>query len=233
MDKPALRVLAEQDQVLEQDADRTGFALMEHRWTAIHVHGYGVREYARAISRDPMTISRYVRAWQMRLDGVAESATAGDLLERANGSVQRNIAVDAVARIHGVGMAQARQRHMPEVRRVLAAIAEADDKQAKADAYVDAVMKSQAAQRADKDRKRASSTRSMLDLETELDKARRALRQAVLITKEATSLDETWHQHTAEIMDEVEHLCALLNLALTDSSGVDWDAEMGRLVEGR
>ena len=117
VNKPAsLRDLVVTDHAIEGLADRHSLQLMEHRWTAINVHGYGVREYAKAIDRSQRLVQMYVRAWELHQGD--EALLVPDLLAKASMSEDTYIAAKAIADADGVGASHVRSTRMPEVRRV-------------------------------------------------------------------------------------------------------------------
>jgi hypothetical protein len=228
---PALTTLAREDRRLEEAEQSTVLALMEHRWRAVKEYGYSLREYGQAVGRSHRAIGYYVKAWELHL--VKESFTPAECLERVQHGEDRATAIRAVADLHGVGMASARQRHMPEVRRVQAAIADEPTPHAKeqrAARYVETVRKSEQNQRDRQERHRRDSSRSLLQVEVELDRARRALRQAVGIARDAANIDEQWQEQLNDMLADCEVLLGLLNAAIVDASAVDWDSELQGLT---
>jgi hypothetical protein len=231
MKKPSLASLARTDKQLQTQADLSGRALCEHRWTAVNVHGYGVREYAREVGIKQPTMSRSVKAWELLRD--SESLSPSDVFERLWSSETRQIAQQAVADAHGTGLANARQRHMPEVRRDQSAIVNeptTDARQARAQRYVEIRHREQRITAERKAQRAADPVSSLLDVEVEVDKARRALRQAVGLARNS-HIDATWGEQLTDMLTECETLLSLLNQAVVDVSSIDWDTELKGLTE--
>lgn len=232
MERPTIQEWAHEDRRIEQVEQDATLRLMEHRWRALHVYGFTLRQCAEATGRGKSTIASYARAWELRLSGVLVTRTS-DLVEMANHDEEGQAAMQAVADRHGVSLQTVRKTRMPEVRRIQAAMADEptiEAKREKAQRYVETAKQADKARATEAERRRANTGRTLLQLETELDKTRRALRSAVMLARDAEVLDDTWQETINGMLAECDHLLRLLNAALTGASGVDWDAEMASLV---
>lgn len=99
--KITLDALVREDKTIESEQDNAILRLMEHRWKAVNEHGFGKREYARALGhKSDRTVRSYVRGWEMvRLDS---NRTPADALVLATMSEEQREATEIVAEVHGV-----------------------------------------------------------------------------------------------------------------------------------
>jgi hypothetical protein len=116
----SLAELATEDKALEAKQDSAVLALMEHRWKAVNEHGYGQREYARAIGRVHSSVGRHVRAWAIWQGGHKLVSTPVDALVAASMGPERLEAAHVVATAHGLTLATVytKLEHREQARRV-------------------------------------------------------------------------------------------------------------------
>jgi hypothetical protein len=223
------------DRQLQQAEGDAILGLMEHR--NIMAAEHGVREYARAVGVSHEAIRVYARAyelWWKDSEGGnrAVARTPGDYLGLAKVTGDQRIALDAVAEAKGVAVQTAERHHRAEVKRVKQAIADEPDtdrRQRKAQSIAQSFEANHQRQSNERQTRRANKTRAYLDLERELDKARRALAAALTIASEA-KLDNDCMELITDSAGKVKSLLKLIDLAVTGKVEIDWDAEMKRLV---
>jgi hypothetical protein len=141
---PLLASLVAEDRKIERRQDSAILALMEHRWKAVHEHGFSMRAYSRALGHSsPTTVRKYVCGWEIWLDAEelhrGEAAqryaelpgefTPHDALVLANMSEEQAEAAKIVAEAEGIGVAQVAKsdKHRPKIRAVRKGLADMDE----------------------------------------------------------------------------------------------------------
>jgi hypothetical protein len=224
----------EKDRRLERQAGQATLALMEHRYLC--VKEFGLRQYAKAIDKNFKTVARYARAWQMWQDegvsGVLTQRSPNDVLELAGLGQATREAADAVAEAKGIHVGQVRQSYPHEVRRVREAVADEppETRPAKAQKVAQQMEKTRRAQEEYRTERRGRMTTTYLDLEREVDKARRALTVALTIARES-QMDEECVTLLTDSIVQLKTLLGLIDLAVSGKIDVDWDMEMRKITE--
>lgn len=233
----SLDTLVKEDRAIEAEATSKTLALMEHRWKAVRVEGYGIKEYARALGhRQHGTVSKYVRGWefwQERHEGGRNVATPLDALDLASMSEIKRDAVEAVAEAKGISASHASRHHAPSVARAREIIEAEPDRAAgitKAREHTERVEHMRTRRTEVEADKRRSLPKAYIEVEYELDKARRALQNAI---GWARGHDGGFDTECVELMSDslakVRSLLELMNMAIIGESGVDWDSELARI----
>ena len=221
---------ATEDRRIEKTAENATLRLMEHRAKAVEL--FGVREYARAIDRHHTTVLQYAKAWEMWGDGGrAPTARPEDILRLARMGEDRQAATQAVAQAKGVTVGTAERHHPTEVKRVRQAIADAppEARAEKAHKVARQIESTRQKQSEHTEQRRSRPQSSWFDLEREIDKARRALTVALTIARES-KLEGEYVELAQDSLGKVRALMGLIDLAITGTIEVDWDAEMRKVT---
>ena len=123
-----LKQWAAEDQRLEQEANLSGLALMEHRWKATreHVNGdkprFSGHEYARTVGRHKDTIRQYALGWELYVEdrdgGGSPPRLPSEYVELASAGEEQRQALKIVAAEEDVSLVEARKQHKHRVTQV-------------------------------------------------------------------------------------------------------------------
>lgn len=239
MENEVSRNVITTDRRLEREHEASSEALAQHRWhwtrDETNPRRVSVRTYARAIGRGETTIRDVVNGYQEWLDQGARGAprTLTEYMERAKVRGIKGEATEAVAKARGVGFGTARRHHSSDVeavRRVAEGRAErrgtsvSEEIPGAADSLARANTMRLKRDAASKDR----HTFRYFEVEKNLTVAKRALREAMTA---AEGVDFTAEERDllADAIGKVRGLLSLLDMRVTGTSGVDWDAELTKL----
>lgn len=237
--------VVEKDRTLQRSADQ----LMELRWHwTLDESNHGrvsQREYARQVGVDHKRVNIDANAWA---DYLAAGAHTGHILEAMPGEPQtpddfrqmrklgaeRQEAVKAVARTQGVSVSNVAVNKREEVDAVLnTARRRAEDRGTTIEHEVDRAAewreKTRRSAAASRETQRSRHTLRYLQAEGKLGKVSAILRD---LLDESRGVDWTLEEHEllVETLDKVKGLLALLDMSISGTSGVDWNAELEKLT---
>ena len=235
-----LEAWVERDHAIEAEATSKTLALMEHRWRAIHEAGFGIKEFARALGHTQHgTVAKYVHGWELwqSWGGSHSSTPPGrtplDALELARMSEVKRAAVEVVSEAKGISASNAARHHAPAVQRARDIIETAPDREAgivKAREHTERVQHMRERRTEVEAGKRSNLPRAYIEVEYELDKARRALQNAIGWARGHTGgFDPEAVELMQDSLARVRSLLDLMNMAIIGEVEVDWDAELARI----
>jgi hypothetical protein len=219
-----------EDREIAARAESATAALMEHRWRAVNEGGATIADYARALGMSYSVLRRYVQGWEL-LTSTGQSPL--DAYALAGMGETKRAAVEAVADAKGIGAQTVERHYAPDVARARATIESAPDQEAgvakarEHAARVEQVRKREHEQEA---ARRHQHSRTYLNLEHELGKARRALQNALGWARDS-KLDDAEVELIADSLASVRALLDFVNAAIVDEA-IDWDTELAKLDGG-
>jgi Family of unknown function (DUF6192) len=220
-----------EDREIAARAESATAALMEHRWRAVKEGGVTVAEYARALGIGHPTVVRYVKGWDLLRTSTGTSPL--DAYALAGMGEDKRAAVEVVANAKGIGAQTVERHYAPDVARARATIEATPDREAgiakarEHAAKVEQVRKREHEQEA---ARRHQHSRTYLNLEHELGKARRALQNALGWARDS-NLDDAEVELIADSLASVRALLDFVNAAIVDEA-IDWDTELAKLDGG-
>ncbi len=231
------------DHQLEQSASKASESLTKHRWhwtlDETNPDRVSIRAYARAVGRGHQTILAQVNgyaAWQAQ-GGPAHRTTLGEQVERASMSVQKAEIVEAVAEANKVTFQGARQRYAPDVTRVREAVEKAverkpdmtsEEKTDYAKRTAETIARSKASEVTRRTERAKQRSAMFMRIDAKLAHARSDLQDVLHYGKDlGLSSDET--EDVKGALDKIKSFANLIDLALTGSMDVDWDAELAKI----
>jgi hypothetical protein len=224
-----LKALVKKDRELASEADSATLKLMQHRAEAVAEVGSN-RAYARALGIRESIVRKYVGGWELWQSPARGAArTPTDVLELAALAEVKRAATEAVADATGLSVTTVRKARAQEVERVERVVRE--DGPEKARRYAQQQERTRANEERYRKEKLAKKPRAYITIEKEVDKARRALGQAVTYAA-GSDLDEEYVEVLRESLRSVQAVLDMLNAAIVGQIAVDWDAELSRLTEG-
>jgi len=225
------------DHNLEQASDQATEALAEHRWhQTLDPDGpqHSLRSYAKAVSRNVMTIRKYAQGYAdwVYTTGIHSLA---DCLVLANLSAEKAEVAEAVAAVEGKSLDTVSKRrgstdslaNITEQARDRADRTGTTLGQAATDIATTARNSRLAEQEREADRADRHGLR-YLAIEGHLANAKRRLTEA-LTEAHSVSFDPEELEMIADSIDNIRTLLGLLDLKFAGSVDVDWDGELAKL----
>jgi hypothetical protein len=240
-----------EDARLEAATTTASEALARHRWhwtlDETNRDRVTIRAYAKAIGRSKSMVYSYANGyarWEadrtrtdsLTEDGVGQRSLA-DAIALADMSAEKEAVVEAVAKARGVGIRTVRDTRSTEVARIREAAREQAERKGTTVEHEAARMAEWAANveknRAARNAERAADRRDRLgldywQLEGTLHKAKKILTDA-LAQARAIDWEEEHQELLADTLNGVKALLGLIDLAVTGTADVDWDAELEAL----
>jgi hypothetical protein len=143
----------------------------------------------------------------------------------------KRTAVQAVADAKGIGAQTAERHYGPDVARARATIEAAPDREAgvaKAREHAAKVEQVRKREHEQETERRHQHSRTYLNLEHELGKARRALQNALGWARDSKLADPEV-ELIADSLASVRALLDFVNAAIVDETSIDWDTELAKL----
>jgi predicted nucleic acid-binding Zn-ribbon protein len=229
-----------EDRRLEQSASRASESLAKHRWhwtlDETNPERVSLRAYGRAVGRNDRTIRKYAigyREW-IAYDGVRNLS---EVMERANLTAEKEEIVEAVAEANEISFQRARQEYAPDVSRVRDAVEQAverkpdmtaDDKADYVKRTAQTIARSKAAD-AKRTKERAAQRSVMfMRIDAKLAHARGDLRDVLEFGRDL-GLGDDEIEDVKEALAKIKSFADLIDMALTGSMDVDWDAELAKI----
>lgn len=224
------------DRRLDKAAESTTVDLCQHRWhwtlDESNAKRVSLRAYARAvgvsISRIRAQVNGYVD-WTAR----GGARTLAECIERASIGVEKQAAIEAVAKASGTSFGNTRKSHSGTVQTARALAEERAQRRGTSvsdeieGAAAHLVKSAKAVQNHKADRKSKLDAR-YIEIEGHIAAAIRRLRAAVDVARDI-ELDAP---HVEVLTDSIKNLRSVTNLldvAITGTTEVDWDAELAAL----
>jgi hypothetical protein len=235
--------VVDEDARLEKAADRSTEALAKHRWhwtlDESNPNRVSARQYALAVGRSAATISGHARGYDEWVMGVRPGLTLPDVLALQRfGKDEQPIAAE-MSKQTGVGGSGLKQN--PKSRQIIKdAHAIAKDRAAanktsiadEAEGAVKDLLKQERAHERKQEQKRQRHGFRYIKADAALVKARKALVNAIEEIRGVEFTDEE-RSLLIEEFTRLQTLIPLVSLELQGTSGVDWDAALVSMNEGR
>jgi hypothetical protein len=229
-----------EDHRLDRSASKANESLAKHRWhwtlDETNAERVSFHAYARAIGRPASTVAQYANAFAA-YTGSEYSYPLSEWLQRVNLTSERQAATEAVAEANEVTFQTARQNYAPDVSRVRDAVEQAvereptmtaEDKAAYTKRTAQTIARSKAAE-AKRTKERAAQRSVMfMRIDAKLAHARRDLRDVLEFGRDL-GLGDDEIEDVKEALAKIKSFADLIDMALTGSMDVDWDAELAKI----
>jgi predicted nucleic acid-binding Zn-ribbon protein len=229
-----------EDHRLDRSAAKASESLAKHRWhwtlDETNPDRVGFRAYARAVDRNDRTIRKYAIGYR---DWIAYGGvrSLSEVMERANLTAEKEEIVEAVAEANEISFQRARKEYAPDVSRVRDAVEQAverkpdmtaDDKADYVKRTAHTIARSKAAD-AKRTKERAAQRSVMfMRIDAKLAHARRDLRDVLEFGRDL-GLGDDEIEDVKEALAKIKSFADLIDMALTGSMDVDWDAELAKI----
>jgi len=226
------------DNRLEKAESKASEALAKHRWhwtlDESNSERVPIREYAREVARSQRQIDAQAKGYANWIGDAGTGVTLANCIERARMGAETAVVAEAIAEARGIGIQQVRKTRGNEVRRMRDwAREKAESKGTSVEEEVHSLVEYQIrTEQADVRRaehKERFRTFEFLGLEVDLDKARKNLLEALDKAKAMEWGDEEIELLT-EMVGKIKALLGLIDMALTGTVDVDWDAELASIT---
>jgi predicted Rdx family selenoprotein len=229
-----------EDHRLEQSASKASESLAKHRWhwtlDETNPARVSIRAYARAVGRSDRTVGNQAKgyaAWSARED----SRTLSECIDRANHTAEKADIVEAVAEANEITFTRARQGYAPDVSRVRDAVEQAverkpdmtaDDKADYAKRTAQTIARSKAADAKRTKQRAAQRSVMFMRIDAKLAHARGDLKDVLAFGRDL-GLADVEIEDIKEALAKIKSFADLIDMALTGSIDVDWDAELAKI----
>jgi hypothetical protein len=196
-----------------------------------------IRAYARSIGRGEAVVRFQVNGYAAWQGEYVDVLTLDECIERAKMVGEKAEIVEAVAEANEVTFQHARREYAPDVSRVRDAVEQAvereptmtsDDKAAYAKRTAQTIARSKAAE-AKRTKERAAQRSVMfMRIDAKLAHARRDLRDVLEFGRDL-GLGDDEIEDIKEALAKIKSFADLIDMALTGSMDVDWDAELAKI----
>ena len=235
-----------EDNRLEGAASKASDSLAKHRWhwtlDEANAGRTSIRGYAKAVARGETTIRNQVNGYAAWLaEGARASArTLGEHIERAKMSAEKESLVEAVADANEITFKHAREQYAPDVSRVRDAVERAverkpdmaaDERTEYARRTAQTIARSRAVDATRREEQKQQRSVMFMRIDAKLAHARRDLRD-VLDYGRDLGLGEDEVEDVKAALARIKSFTDMIDMALTGSMNVDWDAELAKLGEG-
>lgn len=229
----------ESDHRLESTVTKASKALAAHRWhwtlDESNPHRVSIRAYARAVGRDPKTITGHANGYARFVAEGGAALGLNESIERAKMGAETEAATEAVANARGISLGITRKTRYTEVRRVREMARERAEKhgtsvEEEASKAAGWIVKAEKAKTNRQEERKQRLSLRFIEMEGKLHKAKRALTDALNLAHSVPWGDEE-RQLLSSAVGNVKSLLGLIELALVGSADVDWDAELASLGE--
>lgn len=227
-----------EDNRLEAAEEAASKQLTYHRWhwtmDEANPERVSFTEYARAIGRTHTTVAKQAKgyaAWQES----GEEHALHEAIDRAQVSVERQAAIDAVATASGTSFRKVRQGRSEEVREVAGQARERAERLGTS--YEEEV--EQVAEQRQKFRESAATASGnrkarhglrYVEVEGHLAAAKRRLTDALKVAQDVGFDDEEIELIT-DSLAQVRAVLNLIDMRIAGKTDVDWDVELAKLTK--
>lgn len=221
------------DRKLENASSSASEALMEHRWhwtlDESNPKRVSIREYARAVGKSHVAITRDANAYVLVNAGVNTS----EARERAMMGAETWAATEAVAKARGLQPKTVRMDRPVEIKRVREMARDRAEQhgttvEEETRKAAQMIVRSEQAAEKEKNSRRKRLGLRFIELEEILQKMRREGVKAVNLAADIDWGDEERELLSATVTN-VRSLIELVDLALVGAADIDWDAELAEL----
>lgn len=225
------------DRRLDDNTKRANEDLAKHRWhwtlDETNPDRVSIRAYARDVGRAKITIQNQVKGYAAWTVG-GRARPLGEEIERAGMSGETEAATAAVAKARGTSFKQARESRPTEVRRVREIARERAEKhgtsvEEETEKVADWNVKAEKATTRQQTERAQRHSLRFIDVEGHLNKALRSLTDAL-----NASHGVPWETEERELLNDtiskVRALLDLVDLGLSGTADVDWDAELAKIT---
>lgn len=236
-----------EDARLEGAAERSSEELARHRWhwtlDESNPDRVAFREYGRRVSRDQATIRRQAQGyadWLTAQSAASDAAPTPGLHEfqmRAGMGLEKELATEAVANATGKAFNTIRQSGGEDVRSILAVAREKVERGTAADmtegiekAGADLKRSITSEKKQSEERKERHSLRYVA-MEGHIANAMRRLREALDEAQDVPFTDEE-RELIADSLAKLRAVLNLIDIRVTGTTTVDWDAELAKMGGG-
>ncbi len=234
------------DAELEAKASKAMLPLMELRWRQTigmkdekgKVIGYSYAEYGRIIGRSADVIERAAKGYRLLQNPAPRSRdlTPTDAYHLASvGNEEREVVMDVAEALNVSPSEVVKARPTrPDIKAAKEAARKVDPARRQevakkaADDVVNSPQRREIQQRAQANEHMRRERTAWIRIDQELSKAKRALREAMLLVREC-DLDDEDRSLAAERTTEVKDLSIALYVAIVKGESVDWDSELAKL----
>jgi hypothetical protein len=231
-----------EDHRLEQSASKASESLAKHRWhwtlDETNPARVSVNAYAKAVGRSEPTVRAYVQGYADWSSSTStRTSTLIECMERSKVSAEKAALVDAVAEANQVNFRTANTNYRPDISRVRDAVEQAverkpdmtaDDKADYAKRTAQTIARSKAAD-AKRTKERAAQRSVMfMRIDAKLAHARGDLRDVLEFGRDL-GLGDDEIEDVKEALAKIKSFADLIDMALTGSMDVDWDAELAKI----
>lgn len=231
--------VVETDHRLESTARRASEALAKHRWhwtlDESNPNRVSFRAYARAVGRGEVVVRTQVNGYAEWISRTATSARSlSESIERAKMGDEKATATEAVATARGAAFGHTRKARPEEIKRVRQIARERAEERGttveeEAPKVAQAIVRSEQAEARQTEQRKQQHTLRFVTIEGKLA---RMLRVGTEILTESYDVpfSEEERELLAESIAKVRALLGLIDMRFTDTSGVDWDTELTKIV---
>jgi len=233
------KIIAE-DARTEQAAEKQNEALARLRWRwtldESNPDRVSIRAYARDVGRADRTIGAQARGYA-NWSASPGARTLSEWIERAKMTGEKAEIVEAVAEANAVTFKHAASQYAPDVGRVRDAVEKAverqpemtaDDKVAYAKHTAQTIARSKAADAKRRTERAAQRSVMFMRIDAKLAHARRDLRDVLEFGRDL-GLGDDEIEDVKQALAKIKSFTDLIDMALTGSMDVDWDAELTKI----
>jgi len=232
--------VVESDHKLEQSASKASESLAKHRWhwtlDESNPGRVSFRAYGRAVGRAYSLIRNHANGYVAWV-AADQSGLISESIQRAGMSAEKAEVVEAVAEANETSFGHARKQYAPDVSRVREAVEKAAERkpdmtaEEKAD-YAKRTAQTIARSKVTEEKRRTERAKQRsamyMRIDAKLAHARGDLRDVLDYGKDlGLSADEV--DDVKGALDKIKSFANLIDLALTGSMNVDWDAELAKI----
>lgn len=231
------------DAVLEEQEARSLEDLARHRWhwtlDETNPDRVPTREYARRVGRDQAGVARMVKGYEAWVKGRSVEdgphLSLSECIQRANVTVERMAAAEAVAAARGVSVPTALKSHRQEVNAVRDLARDVAERQGstveeEVGRAVESIMRSRKAEERREEQRRTEFGSAYLRLDSHLTDVVTDLRHALRDSEDASFTEEEV-EFVLHDLTRITGLVELVRLRVTGETNVDWDAELASLMK--
>lgn len=240
MNTDAVFTAVERDRELEAAANSSTEELARHRWhwtlDGSNPDRVKIPEYAKRVGRAYSVIHAMVKGYDQFSTAQTGTLSLSEALARTAVGAERAEVIEAVAAATGQTFQNVQKHEKPLTRSIQTAARERAERKGTtiSEELPRAAQATVAARRAaenERTMKRASKSHVRLVLEGHLASMALTARYAIRDSKDSGLLTDDDRAYLGDVIAHVRTMLDLLDLGITDSTDVDWDAELAKLGE--
>jgi len=238
-DTRLLEKIVAEDRKLEQRAEGQARELMAHRWhwtlDESNPARMSLRGYAEMVGKSYTVIANHANGFALLRADRAGAISPSEAMERANMGAETEAATQAVAQAHNLSFHYTRQERAAEVRRVRELARQRAEQRGttvaqEAPGVADLLARSDRAARREHGERRKRLGLRYIEVENEVDKARKHLLKAARVA-EGLDFEAEHRDLLAYSLDTVRRLLDMMDRAIVGDFSPDWGDEL-RVIEG-